>query len=220
MTPFSLARSTIAGETSTAKTRAALALGKCRREPAGAAAELEHAGAAELAEPDERLVDGPPVLVDRTQLLVARGALVESRRGTAHAVAGSASGRSGRAPPRTSAGSPRSRKGTSIRSKSRGSDRRREDRAGLAEELRAEVARRDVRQREQRDARVAGDLGGLDGGRVPRLAGAATVGVGERRLVHEHVCGRKEQHDGRGADGVAGVDDGASRPRRADELRG
>src|SRR5262249_30097304 len=84
-------------------------------EPPGAASDLEHALTAEPSEPDESLVDLPPVLVDRSQLLVPGGAAVEAG---GHA---SAPRRSGFAPALTSSGSPRSGNGTSIVSKSRGS---------------------------------------------------------------------------------------------------
>ena len=57
-----------------------LALLERLREPAGAAADLEHPPAAEVPEADERLVDLPPVVVDRAQLLVAGGAAVEPGR--------------------------------------------------------------------------------------------------------------------------------------------
>ena len=67
-----------------------------------------------------------------------------------------------------------------------------EDVARLVADLSAGVARGEVRQREQADLGVGGDLGRLARGAVQGLGGALGVLVQERRLVDEQVgavCG-------------------------------
>src|SRR4051794_9231982 len=61
----------------------------------------------------------------------------------------------------------------------------REDGTRLVAELAAGVARRQVREREQAHVRVARERGGLACGRVPGLARAVGLLVGERRLMDE-----------------------------------
>ena len=119
----------------------------------------------------------------------------------------------GRAPRRTSCGSPRSANGTSITSKSRGTTVAGKHLARLARELAAEVARRDVRQREQAHAGVARELGRLQRGRVQRVGGAVALLLGERRLVDEHVGALGEHAHRLDRRGVARDDDAPARPR-------
>ena len=88
---------------------------------------------------------------------------------------------------RCSSGGPFSGNGTSMRSKSRGTSVRGEDRARLVADLAAGVARGDVGEREQADAGLGGQLGGLARGRVAGLQRAVALLGGERRLVDEHV---------------------------------
>src|SRR5919198_4392271 len=66
-------------------------------------------------------------------------------------------------------------------------DRLGEDRARLARDLRAEVAVRQMREREQADIPTASDLGCLRRGLVQRLRGAFAFLVSECRLGDEHV---------------------------------
>src|SRR5262249_23919603 len=99
-----------------------------------------------------------------------------------------------------------------------GQDGLREDLASLTEELRAEVARRHVRERQQLDAGGACDLGGLARRRVAGLGGTVALFLAEGRLVDEQVGSREEQSDGLRRRSVAGVVHGASGPRGADEL--
>src|SRR3954453_8069361 len=63
----------------------------------------------------------------------------------------------------------------------------REDRARLLAYLPAAVPCGQMRQREQTDLGVAGERGGLAGGRVPGLLRALGLLGGERRLVDEDV---------------------------------
>ena len=206
----------------------------CERlgEPARAAADLEHA----LARGARRAVRSPrtPPTSWRRRAGAPRSARRNGRSHSPQAPASSPApsrprrltarrprsrSRSGRAPPLTSAGSPRSRNGTSIRSKSRGKHGGRKHRTSLAQQLGAEVARRDVREREQPDAGVAGDLGRLDRRRVHRLGGARRVPP--RRSVASWTSTSapcEEQRDRLGRRGVARIDDrppGAGRAERA-----
>ena len=86
-------------------------------------------------------------------------------------------------------------------------DRRGKDLARLAGELRPEVARRDMREREQPHAGVARDLGRLERGRVQRVCGAVALVLEERRLVDEHVRALGEHAHRLDGRGVAGNDD-------------
>src|SRR5829696_9168767 len=97
-------------------------------------------------------------------------------------------------------------------------DGRRERRARLVAHLAREVARRQVREREQPHARVPRKRGGLARGRVRGVARACALVLQERRLVNEHVglvrvdLGRLERPR------VARDHDPAARPRRPDDL--
>ncbi len=149
----------------------ALALLEGLREPAGAAADFEDALAAQLPEPHERVEDLPPVGVDRAQLLVARGAPVECARSPSRgrgllacAVGMRASLDEDRLAP--------FREGQLDDVEVARQDGVREHLAGLAEQLGAEIPGRDVREREQPDARRERDLGGLVSGRVAGVGGA------------------------------------------------
>jgi hypothetical protein len=68
-----------------------------------------------------------------------------------------------------------------------GHDRVRKDRLRLTLDLAAEVAVREVREREEPDIRLAGDFCRLGGGRVKRLVRSLPFLLGEGRLVDEHV---------------------------------
>src|SRR4051794_32237126 len=96
----------------------------------------------------------------------------------------------------------------------------REDRARLLAHLPAAVPCGQMRQREQTDLGVAGERGGLAGGRVPGLLRALGLLGGERRLVDEDVglVGDHLEHLRRAR--VAGDDDLAARPVGADDLLG
>ena len=190
-------------------------------EAAGAAADVEHAPAAEVAELDERRERLPPGGVGRAQRVVDPGAGAEVRDAVlAHASgAGSraaAGPRPRRAPRGTRTGSPRSANGISIRSKSRGHDRVGEELACLLGDLAAEVAARDVRQGEQADACLLGGERGLGGRRVPRLAGPLPLVGAERRLVDEQVDAGRRLDDRGGRARVAGERERAPRPGRAE----
>ena len=78
---------TISAEASTAQTRASSRSASASREPAGAASDLEHAGAAQLTEPHERVEDLPPVVVDGPELLVAGRARRRSPLGCPRSIA-------------------------------------------------------------------------------------------------------------------------------------
>ena len=126
-------------------------------------------------------------------------------------------GLGGRAPALTSCGSPRSANGTSITSKSRGTTVAGKTSRASSRELLAEVARRDVRQREQAHAGVARDLGGLQRGRVQRLRRAVALLLRERRLVDQHVGAFGEHAHGLDRRRVAGDHDAPPRPRLAED---
>ena len=97
-------------------------------------------------------------------------------------------------------------------------DRVREDRPRLARDLAAEVAVREVREREELDLGGARDAGRLVRGRVLRLPRALALVLAERRLVDEHVGvpGRLDHGLRRAA--VAGDHDLAPGPSRAEHL--
>jgi hypothetical protein len=92
-------------------------------------------------------------------------------------------------------------------------DRMREDLARLAGEVRAEVARRDVGQRQHPHLGVVRHLCSLPGGRVEGLGCACGLVVGERRLVDEQVRPVRQRADDLRGGGVAGIDDRPPRPR-------
>src|SRR5262249_40099332 len=83
-------------------------------------------------------------------------------------------------------------------------DRLREDGARRPRELRAEEARRQMRERKLLHLRELGHLGRLRGSRVHRLARALLLVLGERRLVHEQISLVRRLHDVRRRRGVAG----------------
>ena len=181
LTPSAFARATISVDASTAQTRASARSSSACGEPARAAADLEHARAAQVAELDEprrraATSSRRPGAARRSGRRSGRSrpqpAPVPSSASGATSASCSGAGlraasrRSGTAPPLTSAGSPRSGNGTSITSKSRGATVSGKTSRASRSELGAEVARRDVGQREQPHARVARELGRLARGRV------------------------------------------------------
>ena len=94
-------------------------------------------------------------------------------------------------------------------------DRVREKLARLAQHLRAEVARGEVRQREHAHARGRGDLRSLARGRVRRLLRALALLLAEGRLVDEQLGALREVDVRERRRGVAGdehLPPGARRP--------
>jgi hypothetical protein len=99
-------------------------------------------------------------------------------------------------------------------------DRLRENRARLARNLRAEVAIRQVREREHAHVRRTGELRHLGRGRMQRLVRPLLLLRCERRLVHEQVgsLGRLEDDPGRAR--VPRDDHFPAGPRRPEHLFG
>jgi hypothetical protein len=96
----------------------------------------------------------------------------------------------------------------------------RENRPCLARDLGAEVAVRQVRQRQHLHAGRPRELSGAGGGRVQSLVCPLLLLGGESRLVHEDVrLSSHVEHLPRGAR-IPGQDDLAPRPRRAQHLFG
>src|SRR5919106_4748614 len=97
-------------------------------------------------------------------------------------------------------------------------DRVREERAGLFDDLMAEVPRREVREREKLHARLASDERRAAGGRVESLLRPLRLVGEECRLVDEEVgtaCGLDDSLRGRG---VGAQHDLATLPRRAEPV--
>ena len=75
-------------------------------------------------------------------------------------------------------------------------------------------------QGEHLHVRLAGDGGGLADGGVAGLGGALDVLLGEAGVVDQQLGVGGGGHGGRAGRGVAGDDDGAARPARADHVLG
>ena len=163
-------------------------VGERGREPAGAAADVEHAPAAEVAELDERGERLPPGRVGRPQRVVDPGARAEV--GTLPPSL-TASGGCRAAP---AAGAARDEHGVAPLGERdldhvevARHDGVGEELARLLGHLAAEVAARDVREGEQAHACLLRGERRLGGGRVPGLAGALPLVGAEGRLVDEQV---------------------------------
>ena len=88
----------------------------------------------------------------------------------------------------------------------------------LAGDLGAEVAVREVREREQAHPCRLRQRGRAGARRVERLVGARSFLFGERRLVHEEVSLLGHLEGFRRRSGIARDDDLPARPRRAEHL--
>jgi hypothetical protein len=97
-------------------------------------------------------------------------------------------------------------------------DRVGKDLPRLACDLGAEVAVRQVGERQHADAGRMGQLGRCGARRVGRLGRPLALLRGEGGLVHEHVRVPGHVEDRAGGSRVAGKDDLAPRPRRTEDL--